>query len=124
MKRIQKKTAGRQMVVFDRVDATLPTGVVVDTTDAQARFTEGILPAGTLLVKGDDGRAKVLNEDLSQTNVTREKALGLTMSDIEIDDYPQVSVVVAGTVRKEALPDKEKAGLTHLMNALPRLTFY
>lgn len=125
MKAIKNYKSNRQIVVFDKVGDTIPTGVHIDTENAKARFTNGVIPAGTLLVKGSgDGKVKVLNEDLSGTNVTKDKAVGLTIYDIEIDDYPLVSAVVEGIVRVEALPDKEKAGVRFIKDALPRLTFY
>ena len=38
MKQITKQTAGRQIVVFDQVLATLPAGVLIDATEAKNRF--------------------------------------------------------------------------------------
>lgn len=116
-----KSPAGRQIVVFDQVNATYPGGVHIDRTDALARFANGIIPAGTLVVPHTEGKVKVVNATLSATNV--KNAVGVTMSDIVIDDMPLVSVVIAGTVRKEALPDKEKAGVAFIKAELPRLTF-
>nr|DAD65231.1 MAG TPA: hypothetical protein [Siphoviridae sp. ctD4R19]DAS00856.1 MAG TPA: hypothetical protein [Caudoviricetes sp.] len=111
---------GRQNVVFDQVDATIPGGVHIDKTEASARFTDGVIPAGTVVVPHTNGTYKPINAVLSATNV--KDAVGLTMSDIVIDDYPLVSIVVAGTVRVSALPDKEKAGAAFLKAALPRIT--
>lgn len=111
---------GRQIVVFDQVDATIPSGVHIDKTEASARFTDGIIPAGTVVVPHTNGTYKPINAALSATNV--KDAVGLTMSDIVIDDYPLVSIVVAGIVRVNALPDKEKTGAAFLKAALPRIT--
>lgn len=122
MKKIVRKTAGFQKVVFDQVDATIPGGVHVDATTAKARFTDGILPAGTLLVPHNDGVFKVVNATFTASNVAN--AIGLTSKDVAIDDIPLVSVVIAGTVVKDALPDKEKAGVAFVKAVLPRLTFY
>ena len=113
--------AGRQIVVFDQEDATYPGGVQIDPTTAKARFTDGVVPAGTLLVPHTDGTFKVVNETLSQTNTAG--ALGLTAHDVVIDDMPLVAVIMAGTARKDALPDKEKAGVAFLRTALPRISF-
>ena len=113
--------AGRQIVVFDQEDATYPGGVQIDPTTAKARFTDGVVPAGTLLVPHTDGTFKVVNETLSQTNTAG--ALGLTAHDVVIDDMPLVAVIIAGTARKDALPDKEKAGVAFLRTALPRISF-
>ncbi|WP_314150791.1 hypothetical protein [Capnocytophaga granulosa] len=122
MKQVQiSDKAGRQIVVFDQEDATYPGGVQIDPTTAKARFTDGVVPAGTLLVPHTDGTFKVVNETLSQTNTAG--ALGLTAHDVVIDDMPLVAVIMAGTARKDALPDKEKAGVAFLRTALPRISF-
>lgn len=113
--------AGRQIVVFDQLDVTYPGGVYIDPTTAKARFTDGVIPAGTLVMPDSNGTFKVVNETLSQTNTAG--ALGLTAHDVVIDDIPLVAVVMAGTARKEALPDKEKAGVAFLRTALPRISF-
>lgn len=124
MKKITKIGSGREIVVFDHVNATMPTGIHVDKASASARFSDGVIPAGTLLVKGTGGLAKVLNVALSATNVTQDKVIGLTLSDIEIDDFPLVSAVISGTARIDALPDKEKTGVKFIQDALPRITLY
>lgn len=113
--------AGRQIVLFDQLDVTYPGGVYIDPTTAKARFTDGIIPAGTLVMPDTNGTFKVVNETLSQTNTAG--AVGLTAHDVVIDDIPLVAVVMAGTARKEALPDKEKAGVAFLRTALPRISF-
>ena len=113
--------AGRQVVVFDQLDVTYPGGVYIDPTTAKARFTDGVIPAGTLVMPDTNGTFKVVNETLSQTNTAG--AVGLTAHDVVIDDIPLVAVVMAGTARKEALPDKEKAGVAFLRTALPRISF-
>lgn len=113
--------AGRQIVVFDQLDVTYPGGVYIDPTTAKARFTDGVIPAGTLVMPDTDGTFKIVNETLSAANTAG--ALGLTAHDVVIDDIPLVAVVMAGTARKEALPDKEKAGVAFLRTALPRISF-
>ena len=113
--------AGRQIVVFDQLDVTYPGGVYIYPTTAKARFTDGVIPAGTLVMPDTNGTFKVVNETLSQTNTAG--AVGLTAHDVVIDDIPLVAVVMAGTARKEALPDKEKAGVAFLRTALPRISF-
>lgn len=113
--------AGRQIVVFEQLDVTYPGGVYIDPTTAKARFTDGVIPAGTLVMPDTNGTFKVVNETLSQTNTAG--AVGLTAHDVVIDDIPLVAVVMAGTARKEALPDKEKAGVAFLRTALPRISF-
>ena len=113
--------AGRQVVVFDQLDVTYPGGVYIDPTTAKARFTDGVIPAGTLVMPDTNGTFKVVNETLSQTNTAG--AVGLTAHDVVLDDIPLVAVVMAGTARKEMLPDKEKAGVAFLRTALPRISF-
>lgn len=113
--------AGRQIVVFDQLDVTYPGGVYIDPTTAKARFTDGVIPAGTLVMPDTDGTFKIVNETLSAANTAG--ALGLTAHDVVIDDIPLVAVVMAGTARKEALPDKEKEGVAYLRTALPRISF-
>ena len=113
--------AGRQIVVFDQLDVTYPGGVYINPTTAKARFTDGVIPAGTLVMPDTNGTFKVVNETLSQTNTAG--ALGLTAHDVVIDDIPLVAVVMAGTARIDALPDKEKAGVAFLRTALPRISF-
>ena len=113
--------AGRQIVVFDQLDVTYPGGVHIDPTTAKARFTDGVIPAGTLVMPHTEGSFKVVNETLSQANTAG--ALGLTAHDVVIDDMPLVAVVMAGTARKDALPDKEKAGVAFIRTALPRISF-
>ncbi len=115
-------TKGSQIVVYDQIDATYPGGVHVDKTLASTRFaTDKVIPAGTVLVPHTNGTFKVVNAALSEANVAG--AIGLTEHDVIIDDYPLVAVVMAGTVRTDALPDREKAGIAELKKVLPRLTF-
>lgn len=122
MKQVQiSEKAGRQIVVFDQLDVTYPSGVHIEPTIAKARFIDGIIPAGTLVMPDTNGMFKVVNETLSQANTAG--ALGLTAHDVVIDDMPLVAVVMAGTARKDVLPDKEKAGVAFLRTALPRISF-
>lgn len=50
-------------------------------------------------------------------------AMGTVLKTLGIYDMPLVAVVMAGTARKDALPDKEKAGVAFLRTALPRISF-
>lgn len=113
--------AGRQVVVFDQLDVTYPGGVYIDPATAKTRFTDGVIPAGTLVMPDTNGTFKIVNETLSAANTAG--AVGLTAHDVVIDDIPLVAVVMAGTARKDALPDKEKAGVAFLRTALPRISF-
>ena len=79
------------------------------------------MPAGTLVMPDTDGAFKIVNETFSAANTAG--AVGLTAHDVVIDDIPLVAVVMAGTARKEALPDKEKEGVAYLRTALPRISF-
>ena len=122
MKQVQiSDKAGRQIVVFDQLDVTYPGGVYIDPTTAKERFTDGVIPAGTLVMPDTNGAFKIVNETLTTANTAG--ALGLTAHDVVIDDIPLVAVVMAGTARKDALPDKEKAGVAFLRTALPRISF-
>ncbi|WP_315506943.1 hypothetical protein [Capnocytophaga leadbetteri] len=122
MKQITKQTAGRQIVVFDHVVATRPAGVLINAVEAKKRFTDGIIPAGTLLIPHNDESFKPVNDTFTDSNIAT--AIGLTAEDIVLDDFPMVAVVISGTARTEALPDKEKAGIAFVKKVLPRITFY
>lgn len=113
--------AGRQIVVFDQIDATYPGGVHISKTDAAARFTDGVIPAGTVVVPDTAGKWKVLNAAISETNIVG--AIGLVSHDIKVDDFPLAAIVMAGTARIDALPNREKTGIAFLKTALPRISF-
>ena len=121
MNNIKKSKGARQKVVFDSVEATYPTGVVIDNTDALARYTDKILPAGTVVVSNGSGGWKVLNEALTAPLLTT--AIGLVQQDIAIKDFTRSSVVTSGTARIDALPSLEKTGIALLKAALPKITF-
>lgn len=114
--------AGRQISVFDQVDATYPGGVHVSKTVAATRFAAtGIIPAGTVVVPDTLGKWKVLNAALTDVNVVG--AIGLVSHDTKIDDMPLCAIVMAGTVKTDALPDREKTGVAFLQAVLPRISF-
>ncbi|KPE51282.1 hypothetical protein [Chryseobacterium indologenes] len=113
--------AGRQIVVFDQIDATYPGGVHISKTDAAARFTNGVIPAGTVVVPDTDGKYKVLNVALTASNLAG--TIGLVSHDIKVDDFPLASIIMSGTARIDALPDLEKTGVALLAKALPRISF-
>ena len=70
MNNIKKVSGKREIVVFDSVLATYPGGIInIDATDAKTRFTDGIIPAGTLIVPNGNGGYKILNAALTATNV-------------------------------------------------------
>lgn len=121
MNGIKKSTGGRQKVVFDSVLSTYPGGVNVENTDAKLRFTNNVLPAGTVIVSNGSGGWKVLNVALTAPLVAT--ALGLVLQDIAIEDFTLSSVVISGTARIDALPDREKTGVAFLKTVLPRITF-
>lgn len=121
MNNIKKSTGARQKVVFDSVEATYPGGVVVDNTDALARYTDKILPAGTVVVSNGSGGWKVLNVALTAPLLTT--AIGLVHQDIAIEDFTLSSVVTSGTARIDALPSLEKTGIALLKAALPKISF-
>ena len=121
MNNIKKSTGIRQKVVFDIVDSTYPEGVLVDNTDALARYSDKILPAGTVVVSNGSGGWKVLNVALTAPLLTT--AIGLVQQDIAIEDFTQSSVVTSGTARIDALPSLEKTGIALLKAALPKISF-
>lgn len=122
MNNIKKFTGARQKVVFDSVLSTYPGGVNVENTDAKLRFTNNVLPAGTVIVSNGSGGWKVLNVALTAPLLAT--AIGLVLQDIAIEDFTLSSVVIDGTARIDALPDKEKTGIALLKAALPKITFY
>lgn len=119
MNNIKKIGGQRENVVFDIVLSTYPGGVLVDNVDAKARFTDGIIPAGTIIVITAPNKGKVVNADLTATNI--KGAAGLVQKSVAIEDYTQVSVVTDGTFRTVALPDKEKAGVALILKEVPTL---
>lgn len=116
MKAIKKLTKGSQKVVFDQIGDTYPGGVVVDKVSAKQRFTDGVIPAGTMIMKTQEGEFKVFSDGVSGEHI------GLTHSDIEIEDYTLVSVVMSGIARLEALPQKEKENKANMKTCLPRIS--
>lgn len=122
MNNIKRTSGGRESVVFDDVIATFPGGVQIDNEDAKKRFTDGVVKAGTVVVPHANGTYKVLNTALSDSNL--KGSVGLVRQDVRIEDFTLSSVVIAGTARKNALPDLEKTGVEFLAKALPRITFY
>ncbi|MCT4086678.1 hypothetical protein HZP82_04710 [Elizabethkingia anophelis] len=121
MNNIKKFNGSRQKVVFDSMTlATYPGGVIIDNVDAKARFTDGIIPAGAVVVPSD-GKFKIVNADLTATNI--KGAIGLVLQDVAIEDFTQSSVVMDATVRIVALPEKEQAGAALLAKELPSLKF-
>lgn len=123
MKQInQSGSTGFQKVIFDQIDSTYVGGVHINATEAAKRFKDGVIPGGTLLVPHTNGTFKPLNAALTAENVAG--AIGLTSTDVPLDDFPTVAVVQAGTVRIDALPELEKAGIAFIKTVLPRLSAY
>lgn len=122
MNNIKKFSGERKKVIFDDVLSTYPGGVLIDNTDAKARFTDGVIPAGTIVVITAPNRGKIVNADLTATNI--KGSAGLVYESVTIDDFTYVSVVTHGTFRTVALPDKEKAGVAFIVKEVPTLTAY
>lgn len=112
----QSAEKGRQIVVFDQIDATYVGGVHIDATSAKERFADGVIPAGTMVMKTQDGIFKVFNDSVQGDHI------GLTHFDVVIDDMPLVAVVMAGTARLEALPQKERENKENMKTCLPRIS--
>lgn len=124
MNQIKKTNGQREKVVFDGsfIISTLPGGLVnIDNVDAKARFADGVIPAGTLIVKASDGKYKVLNAALTAANV--KGAVGLTRYDVAIEDYTSAPIVNDANVRTDALPALEKAGVAFIKAEVPTLKF-
>ena len=122
MNNIKKLSGAREIVVFDKVLATIPGGdKVIDNVDAKARFANGIIPAGTLVVNVA-GVFKVLKVAL--TDVNTAGAVGLVRQNIAIEDFTLSAVVTDGIVRIDALPAPEKTGIAFIQSKLPNLKFY
>lgn len=123
MNGIKKNTSGqREIVVFDDVLSTYPGGVLVDNVDAKARFADGVIPAGTIIVITAPNKGKVVNADLTAANI--KGSAGLVQKNTAIEDFTLVSVVTDGTFRTVALPDKEKAGVAFIVKEVPTLKAY
>lgn len=122
MNNIKKFGGEREIVVFDDVLSTYPGGVVVDNVDAKARFADGIIPAGTIIVITEPNKGKIVNADLTAANI--KGSAGLVQKRVAIADFTQVSVVTDGTFRTVALPDKEKAGVALIVKEVPTLKAY
>lgn len=121
MNNIKKINGSRQKVVFDKVNDTYPGGVNIDNVDAKKRFTNGIIPAGAVVVPNAE-KFVIINADLTATNI--KGAIGLVRQDVAIEDFTLSAVVMDGIVRTEALPDKEKAGVAFLIKELTSMKFY
>ena len=123
MNGIKKNTSGqREIVVFDDVLSTYPGGVLVDNVDAKARFADGVIPAGTIIVITSPNKGKVVNADFTAANI--KGSAGLVQKNTAIEDFTLVSVVTDGTFRTVALPDKEKAGVALIVKEVPTLKAY
>lgn len=113
-----RKTNGkkRQTAVFDQIGDTYPGGVLIERVSALKRFADGVIPAGTMVMKTQDGEFKVFDESVAGEHV------GLIHSDIVIDDYTLVSVVMSGIARLDALPEKEQENKENIKTCLPRIS--
>lgn len=107
---------GSHKVVFDQIGDAYPGGVLIERTSALKRFADGVIPAGTMVMKTEDGAFKVFDDEVKGEHI------GLTHSDIVIDDYPLVSVVMSGIARLEAMPEKERENKENMKTCLPRIS--
>ncbi|QNS40193.1 hypothetical protein H0S70_07205 [Chryseobacterium manosquense] len=123
MNNIKKTSGQREIVVFDDVLATRPGGLLnIDNVDAKSRFTDGIIPAGTLVVMTIPNVFKVLKVALTDVNTVG--AVGLVHRNVAIEDFTEASIVTDGIVRIDALPAPEKTGIAFIQAKLPNLKFY
>ncbi|MDQ8748397.1 hypothetical protein [Elizabethkingia miricola] len=127
MNGIKTQSYGSQKVVWDHAIDILTGGVFIDKTSV-AKYTDGVIPAGTLIsVKQPDGTHKavtITDADGEGGNPATFDLdpLGLTHFDIPIDDMPLAAVVLSGTLRVDALPDMERLNWKEISKKLPRIT--
>lgn len=121
--------SGFQKVVWDHVSDVLAGGVHIDPTSLTGYTEEPkYIPAGTLIsVRQSDGMHKVVTitagatEDDPATFGDLE-LLGMLHFDVPIDDMPLGAVVLAGTARKDALPEDEAAAWGTIKTILTRIS--
>lgn len=116
-----------EKVVFESVIDTFAGGVTLDPTGLSDIFTDGIVPAGTLVGKKDatTGLSKVVTVTPGSPDTYDVVPLGFTHATVKIDANPIVGVVIEGVVRKDALSTAYKNAVADIEaeNVLPKITF-
>ena len=119
------ETGSFEKLVFESVIDTYAGGVTLDPTGLSALFTDGKVPAGTLVSYPDatTGLSKAITITPGTPDTYDKVPLGLTYATIKIDNNPLVGVVIEGVVRKKALSAALQTGADDLKSVLPKLTF-
>lgn len=120
--KIKKIESSREKVIFDSIRATYPGGVPLSLrTEHLATPTDKIVAGGTVIVKNENGSFSPI-EGKPYTKEKLKNAVGLLRYDITLDEE-LAPVVQSGTVRIQALPEREVTGIALLKDALPNLIF-
>lgn len=118
---------GFEKVVFESIIDTVAGGVCLDPSGLNEKFTDGIVPAGTLVGVKDPvtGLHKVVTVTTADPDTYDATPLGFTAHSIAIDANPIVGVVIEGVVRKDALSTEYKNAVEDLVanGKLPKITF-
>lgn len=118
-----------EKVVFESVIDTVAGGGCLDPTGLSAIFTDGIVPAGTLVGEKDatTGLHKVITITSATPDTYDKVPLGFTMAAIKIDNNPLVGICIEGAVRRGLLYAADgvitNAQIDDLKDNLPKFTF-
>jgi hypothetical protein len=121
--------SGFEKTIFESVTDTLAGGATLDPTGLSAIFTDGVVPAGTLVGVKDEttGLHKVVTITDASPDTYDVEPLGFTMASVKIDNNPLVGVALGGVVRKALLSAGGGAitsgQITDLKDNLPKFTF-
>jgi len=118
-----------EKVVFESVIDTVAGGGCLDPTGLSAIFTDGIVPAGTLV--SEKSKTTGLHNVVTITNASPDTynyvPLGFTMHAIKIDNNPLVGICIEGVVRKGLVRDAvgimTDAQIDDIKDNLPKITF-
>jgi hypothetical protein len=120
---------GFQKVVFESIIDTVAGGGCLDPTGLSQIYTDGVVPAGTLVGVKDasTGLHKVVTITNGDPDTYDATPLGFTISAVKIDENPIVGICIEGVVRREsvnAAGEEITAGrVTDLKDDLPKITF-
>lgn len=119
--------AGFDKVVFESIIDTVAGGACLDPTGLSELFTDGVVPAGTLVGKkdGTSGLHKVVTVTPGSPDTYDVVPLGFTAQSVKIDNNPLVAIVIEGVVRKEALATAYQNAVADIEaeGVLPKITF-
>lgn len=128
---IGNNVPGFQKVVFESEVEFLAGGAYIDPLSATFLQVAGetkVIPAGSLVgVKDADGVHEIIEvtagAGAGDPATFSGEILGFVHRDILLDDMPQASVLLSGTVRKEALPEPYLLLVDEIAKKMPRFTF-